>query len=98
MKIIIPATPAEFTNYYRLRYEVLRQPWQQPLGSERAEDDVTATHAMLINEEQEALGVGRLHQHSPEEAQIRFMAIQPDKQGLGLGNLLLQYFETIDRQ
>jgi predicted GNAT family N-acyltransferase len=98
MKIIAPELPAELEQYYRLRYEVLRQPWQQPAGSERANDDDTATHAMLIDENGQPLGVGRLHRHSSEEAQIRFMAIRPDQQGKGLGDLILKYLETIARQ
>lgn len=98
MKIIVPASPEEWAQYYRLRYMVLRQPWQQPVGSERADDDATATHAMLVAEAGEAAGVGRLHQQSPEEAQIRFMAIRPDQQGKGLGNLILKHLEAIARE
>lgn len=97
MKIIVPNRPEEFDQYYHLRYRVLRQPWQQPKGSERATDDETATHAMLVDENGEALGVGRLHQHSPEEAQIRFMAIRPDQQGKGLGDIILKHLEAIAR-
>lgn len=98
MKIIAPGSAEEFKEYYRLRYEVLRQPWQQPEGSERAEDDATATHALLIDEAGNAMGVGRLHLHSPDEAQIRFMAIRTDKQGQGLGDILLKHLEDIARQ
>ncbi|RDC64569.1 GNAT family N-acetyltransferase [Adhaeribacter pallidiroseus] len=98
MKIIAPTQPDDWAQYYRLRYEVLRQPWQQPAGSERSPDDATATHALLVDESGKALGVGRLHQHAPEEAQIRFMAIRPDQQGKGLGNLILKHLEDIARQ
>jgi len=98
MKIITPTSASEWEKYYQLRYQVLRMPWNQPFGSERAEDDSTATHALLVDDSGEAAGVGRLHQHSPEEAQIRFMAIRPDKQGKGLGDLILKYLEEIARQ
>ncbi len=98
MIIVSPVTAEDFEQYYRLRYEVLRQPWHQPRGSERVPDDDTATHAMLLNDEQEVVGVCRLHQVSATEAQIRFMAIRPDQQGQGLGNRLLDYFENIARQ
>ena len=73
---------------------VLRQPWQQPAGSERADDDATATHAMLVDENSKVLGVGR-HQHPPTEVQIRFMAIRSDQQGNGLGGEILKYLELI---
>jgi len=94
MKIIEPATPGEFTAYYRLRYQVLRQPWHQPEGSERAPDDDLATHALLLDEDGQAVGVCRLHLHTPQEGQIRFMGIRPDKQGLRLGDRLLAYMEA----
>ncbi|WP_018476678.1 GNAT family N-acetyltransferase [Pontibacter roseus] len=93
MKIIEPATPEEFHQYYRLRYDTLRRPWNQPEGSERAEDDASAIHAMLVDEAGEAVGVCRLHLHTPQEGQIRFMGIREDKQGQRLGDQLLTYME-----
>lgn len=94
MEVIEPATPEEFQKYYRLRYETLRQPWGQPEGSERAEDDDTAIHAMLIDDDREAVGVCRLHMNTPLEGQLRFMGIRKDKQGQQLGNLLMEYLEA----
>ncbi|WP_242926534.1 GNAT family N-acetyltransferase [Pontibacter vulgaris] len=93
MHIIQPHTSEEFEQYYSLRYDTLRRPWSQPAGSERADDDATATHAMLVNDAGEAIGVCRLHLHTPQEGQIRFMGIREDQQGKGLGKLLLDYLE-----
>ena len=41
MKVEIrsPKTTDEWQEYYDLRYRVLRQPWNQPRGSERNEGD-----------------------------------------------------------
>jgi N-acetylglutamate synthase-like GNAT family acetyltransferase len=96
--IISPRTEAEFAAYYQLRHAVLRAPWGQPVGSERAPDDDQATHALLLDEAGQALGVCRLHLHSPQEAQVRFMAIHPDYQGRGLGRQLLYYMEEQARR
>ncbi|MCX2741287.1 GNAT family N-acetyltransferase [Pontibacter anaerobius] len=93
MKIIEPATPEQFEQYYRLRYLTLRQPWGQPEGSERVDDDATALHAMLVNGAGEAIGVCRLHMNTPQEGQLRFMGIRGDQQGKQLGDRLLQYLE-----
>ena len=93
MHLKAPYSTADFEKYYQLRWEVLRAPWQQPRGSEKADDDATATHALLLNEKDEAIGVCRMHLQTPAEAQIRFMAIRPDYQGQGLGQKLLQYLE-----
>ena len=94
MEVIEPATPEEFEKYYRLRYEVLRQPWGEPEGSERAPDDATAIHAMLVDEDGEAVGVCRLHLNTPQEGQLRFMAIREDKRGQQLGFRLMEYMEA----
>ena len=100
--IISPQTPAEWAAYYRLRYEVLRQPWQQPPGSEQAPDDdaPTTTHALLLSptEPGQAIGVGRLHPTGPQQGQLRFMAVHPAWQGQGVGQQLLEYLEAAARR
>ena len=98
MKIIEPASEEDFRKYYRLRWQELRAPWRQPEGSERAPDDATAIHALLLDEAGEAAGVCRLHLESPEEGQLRFMAIRRDLQNLGLGKLLMDYLEEKARK
>lgn len=98
MHIIEPSTPEQSKKYYRLRFETLRQPWGEPEGSERAEDDATAIHAMLLNDAGEAVGVCRMHLNSPQEAQIRFMGIRKDMQGQKLGDQLIQYMEQRARE
>lgn len=98
MKVIEPATPEQFKQYFQLRYDTLRKPWDQPEGSERAEDDEQAIHAMLISGEGEALGVCRLHLNTPQEGQIRFMGVRGDKQGQRLGDQLISYLEDRARQ
>ncbi|RPD49744.1 GNAT family N-acetyltransferase [Hymenobacter sediminis] len=97
--ITTPQTPAEWAAYYRLRYEVLRQPWQQPEGSEQANDDQdpTTTHALLLAPEGFAAGVGRLHPSGPGQGQVRFMAVHPAWQGRGVGRQVLEYLETAAR-
>ncbi|MFD1188033.1 GNAT family N-acetyltransferase [Pontibacter rugosus] len=98
MKILEPATPEALEKYYHLRYQTLREPWGAPEGSERADDDATAIHAMLVDEAGEAVGVCRLHLNTPQEAQLRFMGVRADQQGKQLGNKLLLYLEDRARQ
>ena len=98
MRITSPVSEFEWQKYYWLRYQVLRAPLGLPPGSEKIPDDATATHALLLDEDQEAVGVCRLHLQTPQEAQIRFMAIHPDHQGQGLGKKLLLYLEEKARQ
>lgn len=93
MKVIEPATATDFDQYYRLRYEELRKPWNQPEGSERAPDDEQATHALLLDDSGKAAGVCRLSFTNRQEAQLRFMAIRHDLQSQGLGKLLVEFLE-----
>ena len=97
MDIISPSTAAEWDAYYHLRFAVLRQPWQQPPGSERADDDLapTTTHALVLAPgKRSAVAVGRLHPSGPGQGQLRFMAVHPEWQGQGVGREVLRYLEA----
>ena len=99
MKIIEPTTSEEFKKYYNLRYEVLRKPWGQPLGSERDEREETSIHRMIIDKKTgNALAVGRLQFNSEDEAQIRYMAVADDLQGKGLGSQIISALEDVARE
>jgi ribosomal protein S18 acetylase RimI-like enzyme len=94
-----PRTPAEWAAYFALRYAVLRQPWQQPPGSERvpADDEPGTSHALLLTAAagpSAALAVGMLQPTGPEQGQIRFMAVAPAAAGQGLGQRVVAYLEA----
>ena len=94
-----PRTPAEWAAYYQLRYTVLRQPWQQPLGSERvpADDEASTVHALLLADETAAppvaLAVGMLQPTGNGQGQIRFMAVAPEAAGTGAGRRVVAHLE-----
>jgi len=89
-----PNTQEEWDEYYQLRYQVLRAPWKQAIGSERNEGDETAQHFAFF-EEGKIIGVGRLDYMSEVIAQVRFMAIAGNRQGEGIGKKLMQHMEEI---
>ena len=93
MKITEPRTPEEFEQYYLLRWEVLRKPWDKPRGSELDEQEDQCIHAMLKAEDGKPLAVGRLQFNNDEEGQLRFMAVASDEQGKGLGAHIINYLE-----
>ncbi|RAK68338.1 GNAT family N-acetyltransferase [Hymenobacter edaphi] len=95
-----PRTPADWAAYYQLRYQVLRQPWQQPPGSERAPDDEapTTTHVLWRAPDGTVAGVARLHPSAPGQGQVRYMAVSPAWQGHQVGRQLLEYLEAAARQ
>ncbi|PCI59157.1 MAG: GNAT family N-acetyltransferase [Gammaproteobacteria bacterium] len=90
---ITPQSLEEFEKYYQLRWQILRKPWQQPLGSEQDELEQQACHRMLVDKKNNVLAVARLHKTSQHQAQIRYMAVTENQQGLGLGKQLIQTLE-----
>jgi N-acetylglutamate synthase-like GNAT family acetyltransferase len=99
MQIIQPSSFHEFEQYYRLRYEMLRKPWHQPVGSERMEDDHEATHLMAIDENTgEIMGGCRVNLETDTEAQLRFLAVAPKYQNKQVGRRLLQAVEEEARR
>lgn len=91
--LVEPSTAADWAAYFDLRWRVLREPWDQPRGSERDELDTAAFHLMIPAPDGSALAVGRLHVNSPEEAQVRYMAVDPSWQNQGLGARILTGLE-----
>ena len=88
-----PQNPAEWQDYFDLRWRVLRAPWDQPRGSEKDDREADSKHLMIVGPGSRAIAVGRLHFNSPTEAQVRFMAVDPQSRGRGLGSLILREFE-----
>jgi N-acetylglutamate synthase-like GNAT family acetyltransferase len=93
VKISEPHTPEEFGAYYLLRFELLRKPWNRPLGSEKDEHENESIHAMAINEKNKVIGVCRLQFNSDDEAQIRFMAVKENYREQNVGRKLIEYLE-----
>ncbi len=48
---------------------------------------------MVCDEDRIPVGVGRAHFNSDEEAQIRYMAVEKEWQGKGIGKMILLYLE-----
>jgi predicted GNAT family N-acyltransferase len=93
MEVTEPKSNEDFKKYYKLRWDVLRKPWNQAENSEKDETDDTSMHAFIKNEKEEVVAVGRLHFNNPQEGQIRFMAVHPDFRGQNLGGEILKYLE-----
>jgi len=90
-----PKNQAELAQYYQLRWQALRQPSQQAIGSEKDELEEQSYHRVIVDDMDNILGVGRLHNVSQVQAQIRYMAISDPFRGQGLGKLLISELERI---
>ena len=96
-KIITPKTESEINTYYNIRFKELREPWKQPIGSEKDSLEDECIHRMLITKSDD-IGVARLQYNDEYQAQIRYMAIKKKYQGQGFGKILILDLEKIAKQ
>jgi predicted GNAT family N-acyltransferase len=85
---------AELEAIIRLRNEILRKPWDQPL--ETATDDLEqqSLNAYISDENGEVIACGRLQENPGNVGQVRYMAVSEKWRGKGLGKLILTHLET----
>lgn len=93
IEIRTPITPKEWEQYYALRYDVLRKPLNQPLGSERNDGDLTGIHFALY-ENGMLRAIARLDKTDEITAQTRFVAVDTVAQGKGFGKLIMDAVEA----
>ena len=96
-QIITPISKVEINEYYQIRFEELREPWGQPVGSEKDSIENKCVHRMLMVDEG-YVGVARLQYNSKFQAQIRYMAVRKKYQMQGFGKILLVDLENIAKQ
>lgn len=77
----------------KLRYEILRKPWNQP--AETATDDLEnkSINAYITVDEKVVVACGRLQENENKIGQIRFMAVSDNYQGKGLGKKIVSFLE-----
>ncbi|AOM41939.1 fatty acid biosynthesis protein FabY [Xenorhabdus hominickii] len=94
----VPQTEQELETYYQFRWEMLRKPLHQPIGSEKDGYDSMAHHQMVVDEHSNPVAVGRLYINADNEGAIRFLAVHPGVQRKGLGTLVAMALESVARQ
>lgn len=99
MSVIIrpPKNEKELEDYFQLRWEILRKPANEPRGSEKDKLEDVAYHMAAFDDEK-IVGCGRLHLNNPNEAKIRFMAVQENYQKQGIGGNILAELEKIAKE
>lgn len=93
-----PLSRDEFESYFALRWKVLRQPWGQPPGSERDDQETSSRHFMAETESGKIVGTGRIQFNSESVAQVRYMAVDPEFHGMGIGRKLMEAMENYSMQ
>ncbi|MDH5393873.1 MAG: GNAT family N-acetyltransferase [Gammaproteobacteria bacterium] len=99
MPLIIrsPERPQEWRDYFELRWKILRQPWQQPRGSEKDELEDSSIHRIALYKNR-LVAVARMHFTDEAKAQIRYMAVDADFRHRGIGVKLLASLELAAKQ
>ena len=96
-KIDIPSSEEDFADYFEFRWEMLRKPWDYPVGSEKDEYEQVSQHRMIRDSNGNIIAIGRVHMNTAEEAQVRHIAVKKDFQGKGLAKMLLSSLESVAR-
>jgi ribosomal protein S18 acetylase RimI-like enzyme len=97
-KLITPKTANQLNKYYHFRWQMLREPWRLPVGSERDEYDEMSHHRMIVDSKGRPMAIGRLYITPDNEGQIRYMAVKPSRRSKGIGSLVLVALESFARQ
>ena len=79
-----PANESEFKAYYALRWKILREPWNQPPGSEKDEFEQVAVHLAAWDDAGNLIGVGRLHRVSENAAKFVTWRLTRPSEAAGL--------------
>ena len=90
----LPSSYREWREYFLFRYKVLRKPIGLSRNTTRDNLEKTSFHVMAINKKNEIIGVGRLHFVSSNKSQIRYMAVDKDHRGMGLGSAIVKKLEA----
>lgn len=97
-KLITPKTENQQNKYYHFRWQMLREPWQMPLGSERDEYDGMSHHRMILDSRGRPVAIGRLYITPEDEGHIRYMAVKTQHRSKGFGSLVLVALESLATQ
>lgn len=91
-KVQIAHTQNQIDAIIDLRYDILRKPWSQPKETSTDGMEETAINA-FIEENGKIIACGRLQDNGQGAGQIRYMAVDANYQGKGLGKLIVTKLE-----
>tara|TARA_B100000941_G_scaffold50045_1_gene31772 strand:- start:2648 stop:3085 length:438 start_codon:yes stop_codon:yes gene_type:complete len=87
-----PLNSDEFEKYDLFRWQILREPIGKSIGSLKDEYENSSYHLICVSDN-EVIACGRLHFNTDFEAQIRYMAVNNNLQGMGIGRKIIEHLE-----
>ena len=94
-RVVTPTSDKEMEAYFLFRWQVLKEPFNFPLGAEKDEYETVAEHRMLLDGKGDIAAVGRVHLNVQEEAQVRHIAVSPRHRNKGLGAMIVSALEQV---
>jgi N-acetylglutamate synthase-like GNAT family acetyltransferase len=91
-KVQIAHNQNQIDAIINLRYDILRKPWNQPKETSTDGMEDKAVNA-FINDNDKVIACGRLQDNGNGVGQIRYMAVDANFQGKGLGKLIVSKLE-----
>ena len=88
-----PDNKEEFDKYDLFRWKILRQPIGKSVESLKDEHENNSFHLIGVIDKK-IVACGRLHLNSPDEAQIRYMAVDDYHRGKGIGKQVVEELES----
>ena len=88
-----PDNKEEFDKYDLFRWKILRQPIGKSVESLKDEYENSSFHLIGLIDKK-IVACGRLHLNSPDEAQIRYMAVDDYHRGKGIGKQVVEELES----
>lgn len=89
----IANTQNQIEGIINLRYDILREPWNQPKETSTDGMEDSAINA-FVEDNEKVIACGRLQDNGKGIGQIRYMAVDANYQGKGLGKLIVAKLEA----
>lgn len=96
-QVQIANTQSQIDAIIDLRYDILRKPWDQPKETSSDGMEQSAVNA-FIEDNGKTVACGRLQDNGGGIGQIRYMAVDANYQGKGLGKLIVTKLEEEARK
>ena len=87
-----PLNSDEFEKYDLFRWRILRKPIGKSIDSLKDKYENSSYHLIAVSDN-EVIACGRLHFNTDSEAQIRYMAVNNNLQGMGIGREIIGHLE-----
>lgn len=78
----------------QLRYKILRKPWSQSIESATDNLEANSYNAFITDKSGNIIACARLQENENKIGQIRFMAVEQNYQGQGLGKQIVAFLEN----